>query len=154
MNDGSRLAGNQGDGFAAALPRCAAQGMGPPLRHQGCCASLTRRPFGPALTPETSANPRARERGQAMPAPPGARRKPIITKTEVSTVPGDCQTTMTSKTDTANALDRITHITPIIYLAHAAGLLRQRGSGRAGQRCCVEAALTGLAAKPLPGCGR
>jgi hypothetical protein len=35
---------------------------------------------------------------------------------------------MTSKTDTANALDRITHITPIIYLAHAAGLLRQRGA--------------------------
>jgi hypothetical protein len=30
----------------------AAQDTGTPLRPQGCCASLTRRPFGPALTPE------------------------------------------------------------------------------------------------------
>src|SRR5260370_22906141 len=34
------------------IPGSAAQGTGPPLRPQGCCASLTRRPFGPALTPE------------------------------------------------------------------------------------------------------
>jgi hypothetical protein len=61
---------------AAAPPlisRCAAQGTGPPLRPQGCCASLTRRPCGPALTPETTAAPSGRKRGQARPAPPGMR---------------------------------------------------------------------------------
>jgi len=48
---------------------------GPPLRPQGCSASLPRRPCGPALTPETSAAPAAgRTRaGQACPAGHAAR---------------------------------------------------------------------------------
>src|SRR5258708_36825679 len=60
-------------GVVAAAPpltsRSAAQGTGPPLRPQGCCASLTRRPCGPALTPETSAAPQAGCTARPRPAP-------------------------------------------------------------------------------------
>jgi len=76
---------------------CPAQGTGPPLRPQGCCASLTRRPCGPALTPETTAAPQAGSTGRPG-LPPAARgtsertaRQRTITKSEVSTVSGDCQ---------------------------------------------------------------
>ena len=50
------------------------EGTGPPLRRQGCCASLRRRPCGPALTPETTAAPQAGNTGRPQPARPGARR--------------------------------------------------------------------------------
>jgi hypothetical protein len=68
-NARARRAGNQGDG-SAAHPGVRRAGYGPPLRAQGCCASLTRRPCGPALTPETSANPRAAGTGRpCLPCP-------------------------------------------------------------------------------------
>ena len=55
------------------IPGCAAQGTGPFLRPQGCCASLTRRPCGPALTPETSADPQGQQ-ARAGHACPGRAR--------------------------------------------------------------------------------
>ena len=72
MNDGSRPAGNQGDGFAAAHPpvRRAGYGSAPPASRLLRIANATA--LRPALTPETSADPRARKRGQARACP--ARR--------------------------------------------------------------------------------
>jgi hypothetical protein len=72
----------EGGGFAAAHSRLAAQGTGPPLRPQGCCASrCARQPCGLPLTPETTAAPGTRKSGQARPAPPArAASKPAVAR--------------------------------------------------------------------------
>jgi hypothetical protein len=99
-----RVTDNSGGGCAAAdHPGRPAHGTGPPLRPQGCCASLTRRPCGPALTPETTAAPRAGSTGRpglppaARGAPAKARSPHKNTKLEVSTVSGDCHGAVVSQ---------------------------------------------------------
>ena len=56
-------------------PQCAAHATGPPLRPQDCCASLTRRPCGPVLTPEPLRPLKAGNTGR--PGPPSKTRSAL-----------------------------------------------------------------------------
>jgi hypothetical protein len=90
MNTRGQPAQQHGGGFAAAHPRVRRAGYGPAPPASRLLRTATRRPCGPVLTPETSADPGGQEAraGQDLPRT-SARRTRDITKTEVSTVRGD-----------------------------------------------------------------
>ena len=90
MNTRTRPGQKRGGGFAAAHPlvRRAGYGSAPPASRLLRIADATALRAGP--DPGASANPGAGSAGRPCLPRPGARRTSIITKSEVSTVPGDC----------------------------------------------------------------